>query len=75
MLKILFATGLCLSSLLASAQVSDEYINKLGNAFVQAKPHVGLSIGIIQGDVQHSYNYGSVTGLHKSTPTGNTIYY
>ncbi|WP_020594708.1 serine hydrolase [Spirosoma panaciterrae] len=49
-------------------------IQQLGSAFVQAKGHMGLSIGIIRNGKTAFYNFGTVEKGKNLTPTQNTIY-
>ncbi|MGI4742779.1 MAG: serine hydrolase [Janthinobacterium lividum] len=49
-------------------------IQQLGAAFAQEKPHVGLSIGIIQDGRTYFYNFGTTVKDRQQLPTAQTRY-
>jgi len=74
MYKLLSALCLTVICLQASSQPVDAYVNEWGNIFMQNRQHVGLSIGIVQNGVQHTYHYGSTRKNRYAHPTDSTIY-
>ncbi|GAB3798943.1 serine hydrolase domain-containing protein [Spirosoma humi] len=58
----------------ASIAHAEATIQQLGNAFVQEKNHVGLSIGIVRNGTKSFYNFGTTEKGKHQLPTENTIY-
>jgi len=58
----------------AYAQKLDATVHELGDAFVHDAHHVGLSIGVIQNGVRHSYHFGSVDRASQQLPNDRSIY-
>lgn len=71
LLPAICSTIICLQ---ASSQPVDVYVNEWANIFMQNRQHVGLSIGIIQNGVQHTYHYGTTSKGRYAHPTDSTIY-
>jgi serine-type D-Ala-D-Ala carboxypeptidase/endopeptidase len=75
MFKILLTFFILLVTTQASTQKNfDHYINERAGIYMKAKQHVGLSIGIIQDNILHTYHYGSVSKAYKLLPTDTSIY-
>ena len=55
-------------------QAAAATIQQLGKAFVQEKPHVGLSIGISQNGQTYFYNFGTTVQGQQQVPTAQTRY-
>lgn len=75
--RSLVLASIVLTASLASAQRppdSAATIERLGSAFVQEKPHVGLSIGIVLAGRTSFYNFGTTVKGQHALPTPQTRY-
>ncbi|AVR97674.1 hypothetical protein C9I28_20070 [Pseudoduganella armeniaca] len=58
----------------APAQDIDTLADSLGSRFVADPAHVGLSIGVVRGRWQKTFNYGRIDRRRAVRPTQTTIY-
>ncbi len=80
--RLIALFSLLLTTSLAVAQVPSTHlaasaaavVQQLGTAFVQEKPHVGLSLGIVWQGQTYCYNFGTTVKGQTQLPTPQTRY-